>query len=84
VKVWASNLQRPQILASAFWNLKLYDITADLLHVLDAMAALTLAIQHLLSRAPGCLTPGQIADEDRGDQAVAAATVTGRASKPSM
>ncbi|KAE9373670.1 hypothetical protein N431DRAFT_465948 [Stipitochalara longipes BDJ] len=67
VKVWASNQHAPSstseplLLASAFWNLQQYGITAELLSVLDAMGALTLAIRHYLLRAPGSLTLGQIA-----------------------
>lgn len=62
VKVWAARYRNPvQTLTSAFWDLRDYGITDAMLQVLDAMGALTLAIDHYLQAKPGGLTLGQLA-----------------------
>lgn len=65
VKVWAmthpDTNTSTHLLSSAFWRVQQHGITDCLLHVLDAMGALTLAIKHYLLRTPGSLNLGQVA-----------------------
>jgi hypothetical protein len=63
VKEWAtSSLYLPlQTLATAFRLLPDYGITDNMLHVFDAMGAVTMAIDHYLQGKPAGLTFGEIA-----------------------
>ena len=63
VRLWATSPSRKPVqkLGSRFWNLQDHGMTDALLQVLDAMASVTIAIDHYLKGKPDCLTVGVIA-----------------------
>jgi hypothetical protein len=63
VKLWAAKTQHRNPIsapASCFWHLQDHGITDNMLQVLEAMRALTLAINHYLQGKTGALTLGQL------------------------
>jgi hypothetical protein len=63
-KAWAKALPKgmaAQTMATAFWLVKDDGMTNEMLQVLEAMGAITLAIDHYLKGKHGGLTLGQIA-----------------------